>query len=92
MPTADEVVRSLVRDDANAGCAWGGALAESADCDVRPDKESPLWATDRSPVYYWTADEANEQNCVFVCYNGMVNADRKYSGNPRHSHRCVREP
>ncbi len=46
MPTADEVARSLVRHDHNAGCTWQPGRGR-ADCGVQPDKESPLWATDR---------------------------------------------
>lgn len=93
MPTADEMVRSLVRDGESAGCTWDGAsLGERSDCEVQPDKETPLWASDHAAIYYWVADEANEDEGVFVSYNGTVNATRKNSGNPRHSHRCVRTP
>jgi hypothetical protein len=63
------------------------------DCDVRrPDKESPLWSTDHAPVYYWALEEYDEDDGYFVSYNGFVNAARKSGGNPRHSHRCVRDP
>jgi len=92
MPTTDEVVRSLVRHGANAGCEWPGAFRQQADCEVRPDKESPLWSTDHPAVYYWTADAQTEDDGVFVAYNGMVNATYKLGGNPRHSYRCVKEP
>ncbi len=93
MPTADEMVRSLVRDGENAGCAWEGTpLGERVGCMVQPDKETPLWASDHAAIYYWVADEADVDEGVFVSYNGTVNATRKNSGNPRHSHRCVRAP
>ena len=92
MPTTDELVRSLVRHGENAGCVWDGAIRQQATCDVLPDKESPLWATDRAPVYYWSAGEYNAQEGYFVSYNGFVNATHKSGGNPRHSYRCVREP
>ncbi len=92
MPTADELVRSLVRHGQNAGCAWNGQIGQAADCRTKPDKESPLWATDQAPIYYWAADEAGEAEGVFVAYNGFVNATRKEGGNPRHGYRCVREP
>jgi hypothetical protein len=92
MPTTDEVVRSLVRHGANAGCAWAGAIRQQAPCDVQPDKESPLWATDHPSIYYWTADAYSEDRGYFVAYNGMVNAAYKLGGNPRHSYRCVKEP
>ena len=92
MPTTDEVVRSLVRHGQNAGCQWQGTYAQTALCDVLPDKESPLWATDLPVIYYWTADEENNRNGVFVAYNGMVNATYKKGGNPRHGYRCVKDP
>jgi hypothetical protein len=91
MPTTDEVVRSLVRDGENAGCAWNGEYAERVTCDVAPDKETPLWAPDLAPVYYWTADAYDDWRGYFVSYNGFVNATSKSGGNPRHSYRCVRE-
>ena len=91
MPTTDEVVRSLVRHGENAGCAWNGQ-AGSADCRVRPDKETPLWAPDRPPIYYWTADEYDERDAWYVSYNGMIDHQPKDWANPRHGYRCVREP
>jgi len=91
MPTTDEVVRTLGRHGMNAGCVWRGNLGQ-AECAVRPDKESPLWAADQAPVYYWTADAYSDDQGYFVAYNGMVNATYKLGGNPRHGYRCVREP
>lgn len=92
MPTADELVRSLTRHGQNAGCIWNGEFAAQVRCDVVPDKETPLWATDLAPVYYWAADEYDAARGYFVSYNGFVNAAQKAGGNPRHSYRCVREP
>lgn len=92
MPTVDELVRSLVRHGDNAGCVWQGEDGEQVQCEIQPDKESPLWSTDHAPVYYWAADEYSERLGYFVSYNGFVNAAHKAGGNPRHSYRCVREP
>jgi hypothetical protein len=92
MPTTDEIVRSLVRHGANAGCVWRGEYERAAACSVRPDKESPLWSTDVPVVYYWTADSYSEEDGYFVAYNGTVNSARKPGGNPRHGYRCVRDP
>ncbi len=92
MPTTDEVVRSLGRHGQDAGCVWPGGEGVQSDCQTQPDKETPLWAPDLSPVYYWTADDLNERQGYFVAYNGMVNATNKRGGNPRHGYRCVREP
>ena len=92
MPTTDEIVRSLGRHGANAGCSWRGEYLEQVNCGVRPDKESPLWSTDQPVIYYWTADSYSEDDGYFVAYNGWVNAAYKLGGNPRHGYRCVREP
>lgn len=92
MPTVDEYVRSFSRHGENAGCTWHGEYKQQVTCDIQPDKETPLWAPDQSPVYYWAADEYDAQRGYFVAYNGFVNATRKTSGNPRHSYRCVKEP
>ncbi len=91
LPTTDELVRSPVRHGDNAGCVWNGELGR-ADCAVRPDKETPLWATDAAPIYYWTADEFDRQNAYFVSYNGRVGVQPKSWGNSRHGYRCVRRP
>lgn len=100
MPTTDEIVRSLVRHGENAGCAlrqaqdgaWDGESGE-ADCQTSPDKETPLWAPDQPPIYYWSADEYDEHEAYYVGYNGQsVYSQPKSWGNPRHGYRCVREP
>jgi hypothetical protein len=92
MPTTDEIVRSLARHGENTGCEWQGERGVMVECDERPDKESPLWSTDHAPIYYWSADEHDEQHAYFVAFNGTVADTKKHGGNPRHSHRCVREP
>jgi len=89
MPTADEVVRSLVKRGGNAGCTWNGEDGR-ADCRVWPDKETPLWAAEGSAIYYWTADEYDPDEAWYVSYNGWVRYQPKNWGNPRHGHRCVR--
>jgi hypothetical protein len=96
MPTADEIMRSLTRRGENAGCADSGAIGVGllgrAECATTPDKETPLWAPDSAPIYYWAVDELDENRAYFVSYNGAFNSQPKSWGNPRHSHRCVREP
>lgn len=97
MPTADEIVRSLVRDGENAGCTWDGG-SQSAMCQVTPDKETPLWIPDQLPIYYWAADEYGEHEAWYIPYTGghpmggPVSHQSKSWGNPRHGYRCVREP
>jgi hypothetical protein len=91
MATIDEYLRSLSRHEINAGCSWDGESHAQMKCTILPDKETPLWAPDLSPIYYWTADEYSEREAFFVSYNGWVNTANKNGGNPRHSYRCVRE-
>jgi hypothetical protein len=91
MPTVDEIIRSLVRHGENAGCTWDGK-SERANCQVLPDKETPLWAPDWSPIYYWAADEYDEHKAYYVSYNGRLNYQPKSWGNQRHGYRFVRDP
>ena len=91
MPSADEIVRSLVLHGENAGCSWQPGEAK-ADCKLAPDKETPLWAPDESPIYMWAADEYDGQSAYYVSYNGYVKVQPKSWGNPRHGFRCVRQP
>lgn len=89
MPTTAEVLQTLSRHGENAGCTWNGKLG-FAQCEMRPDKESPLWATDVPVIYYWTADSYDDRRGYFVSHNGAVNASHKSGGNPRHGYRCVK--
>jgi hypothetical protein len=91
MPTTDELARSLVRRGQNAGCSWDSEGDDLA-CRVRPDKETPLWAPDQPPIYYWAGTESDEEQAWYVSYNGHVRDQPKSWGNPRHGYRCVREP
>ncbi|HKJ27694.1 MAG TPA: hypothetical protein VJ965_08655, partial [Anaerolineales bacterium] len=89
MPTVDEAILSMARHGDNAGCVWDGEYKVQVACEILPDKETPLWAPDLSPIYYWTVDEHDDSLGYFVSYNGFVSATTKNSGNPRHSYRCV---
>lgn len=97
MPTVDEIVRSLVRAGENAGCSWDGH-SSSADCDRQPNKDTPLWDPDASPIYYYSGEEYDESSAWYVpytgggMYGGVIGAQSKSGGNSRHGFRCVREP
>ena len=92
MPGVDEYARSFARHGQNAGCAWEGEAHDRMECAILPDKETPLWAPDLDPIYYWAAEEFNQREAYFVSFNGWVNTANKRGGNPRHSYRCVRDP
>jgi hypothetical protein len=91
MPTAEEIAGSLSLHNENAGCTWSGETGKLS-CTLNPDKETPLWAPDGQPVYYWAADAYDDEEAYFVSYTGYVNFQPKSWGNPRHGYRCVKEP
>lgn len=91
LPVVDEIVGSLVKRGHNAGCIWNGEPGK-AECEVNPDKETPLWAPDAAPIYYWAAEELDQNNAWYVSYSGSVHYQPKGWSNSRHSYRCVREP
>ena len=91
MPTVDEIAGSLSRHNQNAGCVWHGGKGR-LDCEFTPDKETPLWAPDTPPVYYWAADDYDPAQAYYVSYTGWVNAQPKNWANPRHGYRCVKTP
>lgn len=91
MPTVREIVGSLARHGVNAGCAWNGNTG-FMDCNQLPDKETPLWAPDQAPIYYWAAEAYNDDFAYYVSYNGAVGRTLQRGGNPRHGYRCVKEP
>jgi hypothetical protein len=96
LPTTAEVVRSLVRGGESAGCTWDGASTEAV-CSEQPNKDTPLWAPDEAPIYYWSADEYDADSAWYVPYTGglryggLIHHQPKHWGNARHGFRCVRE-
>ena len=90
MPTANELVRSLVRHGENAGCTWSGQVGQ-APCQVRPDKETPLWDPKAPVIYYWSAEERDARSAYKVAYNGGVEALLKFTGLGSCGYRCVRD-
>lgn len=88
MPTADEIVRSLTRGGENAGCAREGS-APYAECSRTPDKETPLWAPDQPPIYYWAAEEYDATSAYCVNYAGGLNRQPKSSRTV--GFRCVKD-
>ena len=97
MPTTDEVVRSLVRRGESAGCTWDG-VSTRAECERQPNKDTPLWAPDEAPIYYWAGDEYGRDKAWYVpytgggLYGGMIDHQPKDWGNARHGFRCVKAP
>ncbi|MFN2146262.1 MAG: hypothetical protein ACK2T7_12990 [Anaerolineales bacterium] len=90
MPKVAELVAASALHGENAGCVWNGELAQM-ECELTPDKETPLWAPDESPVYYWAYEEYDQENAYYISFNGWVKQQPKSWGNPRHGYRCVKD-
>lgn len=91
LPTVEEAVRSMSRHGVNSSGVWG-APTRTATYRVRPDKESPLWNIHSQVVYWWTADEVNEENAYIVVYDGKVWSRRKQFAPATLGYRCVKNP
>jgi len=91
LPSVDEITGSLSLHNENSRCSWDGEIGKLS-CDLHTDKETPLWAPDQPPVYYWAADPLNDEDAYYVSYTGYVSHQPKTWGNPRHGYRCVKEP
>lgn len=87
LPTREELVRSLTRDNQNAG----GYIDDSGTVHytTRPDKETPLWNPHSQVIYYWTSESADETRAYLVAYNGYILERSKTSGANYQGYRCV---
>ncbi len=89
MPTMDELVRSLTRKGANAGCTWNGKTGRQP-CEVRPLRETPLWdPTANYDGIYLLAGEADASGAYYVYGEGTVQISAKYSQARSVNYRCV---
>jgi len=90
LPTRNELVRSMTRNNLNAG----GVLDDSGKAQYKttPDKETPLWNPNSKVIYYWTSESASEKTAYFLAYNGGVWERRKDSGAEYQGYRCVKNP
>ena len=75
MPTINDYASAFARHGVNAGCLWLGEGNKQMSCEIKPDKETPLWAPDLEPIYYWAVEEFNVRNGYFVSYNGVGKQD-----------------
>jgi hypothetical protein len=89
LPSASEVVEALTRDGRDAGCRWD-RRSPHASCRVPPDKETPLWAPDEAPIYYWSGQEASAGRAFAVNYTGGISVLPKAIGGLGIGFRCVK--
>jgi len=89
LPTRDEIVRSLTRNNENVT----GFMDDTgvAQYETTPDKETPLWNPHSKVIYYWTVESKDEKKAYLVAYNGYVLVRSKDSGAAYQGYRCVRE-
>lgn len=91
LPTVSEVVGALSRGGEPAGCVWDG-VSPHAVCRLAPDKETPLWAPDDAPIYYWSRQEASAGTAFAVNYTGGLSRLPKAVTGLNVGYRCVRRP
>lgn len=89
LPTVGEVVGALTRDGKDAGCTWDHRSPHAA-CRVPPDKETPLWAPDDAPIYYWSRQEASAAQAFAVNYTGGISVLPKAVEGLGIGFRCVK--
>lgn len=89
LPTVDEAVRTMQWRGRDAGGAWD-PIARRATYTVMPDKEAPLWDPYSPVIYWWTADEVDNDRAYRVVYNGVVNTLPKRIAPAYLSCRCVK--
>lgn len=89
LPTADEAVRSMSRHGVNSGGVWD-EQTKTATYRVRPDKESPLWNIYSQVIYWWTANEIDENSAYIIAYDGRVWSRRKRFAPASLGYRCVK--
>ena len=88
MPAVREIVGALSRNGASAGCVWDGRAPHAA-CRIEPDKETPLWAPDEAPIYYWSGQEASAWTSFAVNYTGGISVLPKSVNDVGVGYRCV---
>jgi len=88
MPTVYEIIGALSRGGVSAGCTWDGR-SPHATCRIAPDKETPLWAPDQAPIYYWSGQEASAGMAFAVNYTGGISVLPTSSSGLGVGYRCV---
>lgn len=91
LPTMDEAVRSTTRHGENAGGVWDETKGK-ASYNIKPDKESPLWDAHSMIIYWWTADEKDDEYAYLISYNGQRWTRLKDNSAGYHGCRCIKEP
>jgi hypothetical protein len=91
LPTVEELVRSMTRNNKNSGGAWD-AVSSTATYTTRPDKESPLWNIHSQVIYWWTATEIDDEHAYIIVYDGKVWPRSKLLSQAYLGFRCVKDP
>ncbi len=91
LPTVEEFVRSQHRNGENCNGQWD-PQTRRATYERRPDKESPLWATDSNIIYWWVGREVDEKRAWKASYSGNVRPASKSSHFGYWGFRAVKKP
>lgn len=91
LPTADELARSMTLHGRNAGGLWNQSSG-TADFQLTPDKESPLWNPYSLVIYWWTGTELQKEEAYRFSYNGRSMATPKKARAAYYGFRCVAQP
>lgn len=91
LPTIDETVRSMMLHNENAGGLFD-SLTTTAQYDLTPDKETPLWDPHSQVIYYWTSETRSDDDryAYIIVYHGGVFSKRKTDGQDYLSFRAVK--
>lgn len=91
LPTVEEVVGSSCRHGRNAGGVWD-SKTRTAQFDITPDKEPPLWNGYSKIIYWWTGSESESDQALRFCYNGHIMPLPKKIAYGYLGFRAVRQP
>ncbi len=86
LPTREEIVRSLTKNNKNCG---GTLINGKVFYKKVPDKETPLWDPYSIVIYYWTSERKGDK-AYLVAYNGRILLRSAKNGADYHGYRCVR--
>jgi hypothetical protein len=91
LPTVEELVHSMTRNNQNSGGSWDAGRA-AASYATKPDKESPLWNIHSQVIYWWTATEIDDEHAYIIVYDGKVWPRSKMLNQAYLGFRCVKDP
>ncbi|MDK2951894.1 MAG: hypothetical protein PWQ77_1559 [Kosmotogales bacterium] len=90
LPTVEECVQSSMLHNELSGGEWDEEK-NIATYKLTPDKETPLWNPNKIIIYYWTANEYDEESAYIYVYNGGIWTRSKSSKYGYLAYRAVKD-